>query len=81
MARSIQTDVAQAHALSGWIVLQDPPDYPGKFIARLTTRRYTRYLLVADSLADVHRQLPSGLIRSGRQLSDIPEMVEVWFTP
>ena len=80
MARSIQVDAGRAHALSSWVVLEDPPDYPGKVIARLLTDKPTSYVLVADSLGALRAQLPHGLVRSVRQLADLPELVEIWFT-
>jgi hypothetical protein len=80
MARSIQVDVGRTHALSSWVVLEDPPDYPGKVIARLLTDRPTLYVLVADNLRALQAQLPRDLVRSERQLTDLPELVEIWFT-
>jgi hypothetical protein len=78
MACSLHADACRSHALVGWIVMQDPPDYPGKFVARLVTNRQTPYLLLADTLAGVQEQLPSGLVRSDRQPADLPEVVEIW---
>ena len=80
MARSIQVEVGRTHTLSSWVVLEDPPDYPGKLIARLLTDKPTSYVLVADSHKALQVQLPRGLVRSDRQLADLPELVEIWFT-
>lgn len=81
MARSIQTDVARTQTLSGWIVLEDPPNYPGKFIARLVTDTPSPYVLLAESLTALQAQLPPGLVHSDRQVADLPALVEMWFTP
>jgi hypothetical protein len=37
MALSLHTDACRVHPMVGWIVMRDPPDYPGKFTARLVT--------------------------------------------
>jgi hypothetical protein len=78
MARSLHDDACRTHALVGWIVMQDPPDYPGKVIARMVTNRQTPYLLLSDTLAGVQEQLPAGLVRSDRTPADPPEVVEIW---
>jgi len=35
MARGLHADACRAHALVGWVVRRNPPEYPGKFAARL----------------------------------------------
>jgi hypothetical protein len=35
MARSIQANAAKVHVLFAWIVEHDPPEHPGRYIARL----------------------------------------------
>jgi hypothetical protein len=60
--------------------MRDPPDYPGKVTARLVTDILAFYVLVADTLADVRAQLPPMLDRSERQPTDLPEVVEIWFS-
>ena len=37
MARGLHADACRVHALVGWVVRQSPPEYPGKFVARLVT--------------------------------------------
>jgi hypothetical protein len=63
----------------GWVVLLDPPEYPDTVVARLVTDTRSPYVLVADTLAEVHAQLPLCLTRAERQPADPPEMVEIWF--
>jgi hypothetical protein len=81
MARALHADACRDRALVAWAVLWDLPAYPGRYAARLLTSRQTAapYLLLADSLTGIQRQLPSGLVRSGRMLADPPELVEIWF--
>lgn len=74
-----QADAARAHVLFAWIILHDPPDYSGKFVARFATIHPTVYVMQADTLAEIRTHLPPGLTRSERQLADPPEVVEIWF--
>ncbi len=79
MARSIHADTADKNVLAGWIILRDPPEHPGKFVARLATTHPTIYVMMAETLAELQAMLPPGLERSPRQPADPPEVVEVWF--
>jgi hypothetical protein len=63
MARALHADACRDHALVAWIIMQDPPDYPGKFTARLATRGPLPYVLIGETLAEVQEQLPPGLVR------------------
>ena len=75
MARGLHADACRSHALVGWVVTQDPPEYPDRVTARLVTETPSPYVLVADTLAEIHAQLA----RAGRQPADPPEVVEIWF--
>jgi hypothetical protein len=77
-ARKLHTEAHQNRALVGWVVMNDPPDHPGKFIARLVIGIPSGYLLLADTLGGIREQLPHGLVRSDRQPVDPPEVVEIW---
>src|ERR1700760_3129956 len=79
MARALHADACRDHGLVAWVVMWDAPSYPAQFIARLGTKRLSPYMLLADTLADVQEQLPPGLVRAERQLTDPPEVVEIWF--
>ena len=79
MARGLHADACRSHALVGWVVRRNPPEYPGKFVARLMTEAHTPYVLLADTLAEIHALLPAGLTRAGRQPANLPEVVEIWF--
>ncbi len=79
LARTIHADACRTRPLVGWIVMRDPPDYPGKFVARLVTNLPSSYVLVADTLAEIHTALPPGLVRKDRQPANPPEVAELWF--
>ncbi len=51
LARGLHIDAKRRHTLVGWIVMNDPPEYPDKIIARLMTDAPTPYVLIADTLA------------------------------
>jgi hypothetical protein len=44
----------------------------------LASRHPGPYILLGHTLAEVHANLPPNLVRSGRQPSDQPEVVEAW---
>jgi hypothetical protein len=71
MARAIQSEAASSQPLFTWIVMRDPPDHPGAFVAHLMTDAPTRYVLLGHTLAEVQVQLPPGLVCSQR-LRQIP---------
>ena len=81
MARSIQADAARKHPLVAWVVTRDEGTYRGQFVARLLTDAPTPYVLLADTLGELHAQLPSGMGWSDRQPADPPEVLEFWFVP
>jgi hypothetical protein len=59
--------------------MRDPPEYPDKFVARLVTDAPSPYLLMSDTLAEIHAKLPLPLSRHARQPVDPPEVIEIWF--
>jgi hypothetical protein len=81
MARSIQADAARTHPLLAWIVMRDEETYPGQLVGRLVTDAMTPYVLLAETLGELHAQLPLGPLRSDRQPADPPEVLEIWFLP
>ena len=78
MARSIHADAVRTHPLAAWVIVRDQIDYPGDLVARLVTDQLTPYVLLADTLGGLHAQLSLGLVRSERQPSDPPGIVETW---
>ena len=80
MARSLQDDTARAHGEVGWLISQDPPAHPGKaLMTRLVSTMPTPYVLLADTLAELHAMLPADLEQFERQAIDPPDILEVWF--
>jgi hypothetical protein len=77
MARSLHAGADRSHVLFAWIIQNDPPEHPGKFVARFATSHPTIYVMVADTLAEIHEMLPPGLLRSERQPLDPPDVVEI----
>jgi hypothetical protein len=77
-AQALHADACSDHPVVGWVVMRDQPE-PGAFIARLVTDAPTSYVLWADNLAEIHAQLPPGLVRSERQLAEPPDLIEIWF--
>ena len=80
MAQSLHGGAGRSHLLFAWIIQNNPPEHPGKFVARFATSHPTIYVMVADTLADIHGMLPPGLVRSERQPGDPPDVVEIWFS-
>ena len=81
MARGLHADACRTRALVGWVVTRDPPAYTDKVVARLVTDAPTPYVLIGDTLGELHAALPPGLVHSDRQPADPPDVVEVWFAP
>jgi hypothetical protein len=80
MARSVHANATKAKILFGWIIPYDPPEHPGKYVARFATTHPTIYVMLADTLAELQAMLPPGLARSPRQPVDLPDVVEIWFS-
>lgn len=66
MAHAIQVDANRENVLFAWIVQHNVPEHPRKFIARLTLEHPTIYVLVAETLAELHAMLPLGMDHSLR---------------
>jgi hypothetical protein len=79
-AQSIHADAVRTHPLAAWVIVRDQIDYPGDLVVRLVTDVLTPYVLLADTLAGLHAQLPLGLVRLERQAADPPEIVETWIS-
>jgi hypothetical protein len=79
MARSIQADAARTHPLLAWVIVRSEAAYPGQFVARLVTDAITPYVLLADTLGELHAKLPPGLVRSDHQPAGPGVVMEIWF--
>lgn len=58
-------------------------DYPGKFVARLFDIRpgevrYTRYIMLAENLQQIHEDIPKHMTRFAPQSTDDPVVLETW---
>jgi hypothetical protein len=56
MARALQEDVARDHPLFGWAVMEDPPEHPGAFVARLVADAPTSYAFAGPDAGRDPRQ-------------------------
>jgi hypothetical protein len=56
MARAIQADAAKYHPLFAWIIMRNPPEFPGSFVARLVTSAPTPYMRRSHRLSDRQRE-------------------------
>jgi hypothetical protein len=79
MARSLHADAVRTGPLAGWIITHDPLEHPSLFVARLVTSVASPYVLIGDTLAEIHAALPPGMTRSARQPVDLPDVLEIWF--
>jgi hypothetical protein len=62
-----------------WAVYHDPLDFPGKFVARAYDDAEPRLdHLEADTLDELHKKLPPGLVRMPPAVGDDPVIVETW---
>ena len=80
MAHALQEDALRTHPLVAWIVIQEEAAAAGAFMARLVTGAATPYVLLANTLAELRAQLPSGLTRTDRQPAESAGIVEIWFS-
>jgi hypothetical protein len=80
-ALKVQAEARRTWAIVGWCVTIDVRHQPGRYVAHLLAGEPSPYVLVADSLDDLHALLPPGLIRLPGLPPDQPEIVELWFAP
>ena len=76
MASAVQADALRTWRIVGWIIVENDPDYPGQFAARLLSGDPSPYVLLDNTLDGLRAQLPPGL----KRLPSKPqEAVEIWF--
>jgi hypothetical protein len=83
-----QDYMARLHArlqarLPMWVVYRPVThEYPGTWVARmhmtLPEPRPTRFVITHDTLVQLRKTLPPGLVRLSRRDGDVPEIEEVW---
>ena len=79
-ALDVQANATTANILFGWIIEHDSPEHLGSYVARFATIHPTIYIMLADTLTELHAMLPPGLARSPRLPVDPLEVVEIWFS-
>jgi len=85
-AQTLQDNAADRGVQLAWLVSEADPDHPDQFTARAHTLDYQggKYLpgaLVAETLAELHAQMPAGLTVTQRMpwQDFIPDgIVEMW---
>jgi hypothetical protein len=61
-------------------VCYNTEDYPGKYVARVWDVDQLTYLVaIADSLEEIRKAKPPGMMLVNRLPGDKPEIVETWF--
>jgi len=65
--RGLYADACRSHALTGWVVTWDPPEYPEQGCRPPGDEGFHPYVLIADTLAEIHARLPADLVRIGRR--------------
>lgn len=70
--------------LAIWVVIENPQDYPGLFVARKWLvvdgkEVHTSVLVTGPTLQSVREQIPVGLQWMPRAPGDNPVIVETWF--
>jgi hypothetical protein len=66
-----------------WLVSDADSEHPGKVVARPYTadpkgRVYLVGALLADTLDDLHAQMPEGLTVHPREAFHLPEIIQTW---
>jgi hypothetical protein len=75
-ACAVQMEALRTWRVVGWIVVENHPDSPGRFAARLLSGHTAPYMLVDDTLSGLRAQLPPGL---RCQRAKPQGAVEIWF--
>jgi hypothetical protein len=78
-AREIQARARQIWPIVGWCVTAGVEHRAGKYAARLLAGEPSPYVLIADTLDELHASLPPGLTRLPGLPADQPAVVELWF--
>lgn len=76
--------VAARPNLEMWTIFDSPLDFPGKFVLRKFTAIDGELVpspdaQTADTLSEISKLVPFGLVCFSRHFNDEPQIVEVWF--
>jgi hypothetical protein len=72
MARGLHADAYRSHALVGWVVMQDPPEYLDKVTARLVTETPLPPNFQGSVLCTLFKAQPPMPLRGHQQASACP---------
>lgn len=62
-----------------WVIYENPKDVPNKFVARKWLNDIPQKIMyIADSLDEIRKRIPEGLVRMSRSIEDDPIIVEIW---
>lgn len=62
-----------------WIIYFNPSDFPDKYVVRKwILDKPTDIMFTADTLDEIRKFVPEGLVNIGRQQYDDPVIVETW---
>ncbi|KFG91696.1 hypothetical protein BV98_000554 [Sphingobium herbicidovorans NBRC 16415] len=79
----LEAEADHAQLLSMWVIIDNPSDHPGKFVAHRWligsgVQAATHQCLVGNTLDDVRAQLPAFRVKLARDPSDDRVIVETW---
>jgi len=80
--RSGTSGTERLAALDMWVIYERPSDFPDSYVARLF--RITGHAEpsplahIAETLQEVRKAIPPGLVRIDRDPLDEPQIVEIW---
>jgi hypothetical protein len=82
-AQTLYDNARALRVLLIWLVSDADPEHPGKVVARPYTADpkggvYLAGALVADTLDDLHAQMPEGLTVQPREAFHLQEIIETW---
>lgn len=82
MAHDLHSEACRDYDMVEWVVRWEVDSGVGMYDAQLHVRgRPWPYSLMGETLSEIHRQLPPGLVREPRHWSDPADVVEKWFQP
>lgn len=72
-------DLSKNKQFSMWVIYKKPKDYPDFFVARRwILDKPTDEIILADTLDELRKKIPYGLIRFNANIFDDPVIIEIW---